>query len=200
VTQALTAAGFPTFSGLQFFTNAADTRTKGIELTGRYDIPLGAVGEVDLTAGYNRSDTEITSIKPPPSALAGSGLVLIGHEARGVIEGASPGSSARIAADYALKRFSAHLSAVRFGAYQALNSTSATLDQTFSPQTIVNLQAGYRFGELLRVAAGVDNLFNSHPDQVIPGARNPVVSLYSGLSPEGGAGSFWYVRASLSFR
>lgn len=200
VTKALTAAGFPTFSGLQFFTNAADTRTKGIELTGRYDVPLGAAGEVDFSAGYNRSDTEITSVKPAPSVLAGSGLVLIGHEARGVIEGASPGSSARIAADYTLNRFSAHLSAVRFGAYRALSSTSATLDQTFSPQTIANLQAAYRFSELFRVTAGVDNLFNSHPDQVIPAARNPVVSLYSGLSPEGGAGSFWYVRASLSFR
>jgi len=200
VTQALTAAGFPTFSGLQFFTNAADTRTKGIELTARYDIPLGVAGEVDLTAGYNRSDTEVTSIEPPPSTLAGSGLVLIGHEAIGVIEGASPGSSARVAADYTLSRFSAHLSTERFGAYRALNSTSATLDQTFSPQTITNLQLGYRFSELLRVAAGVDNLFNSHPDQVILAARNPVVSLYSGLSPEGGAGSFWYVRAALSFR
>ncbi len=45
----------------------------------------------------------------------------------------------------------------------------------------------------------MNNLFDSHPDQVIPALRNPVVSLSLNLSPEGGAGAIYYARFNFSF-
>src|SRR5690606_13712655 len=120
--------------------------------------------------------------------LAGSGLQLSGRESAGIIERSQPSSFVRLAADYALGPFSANVSAVRYGTYQAIHSTNPALDQTFSSQVVVNLHASYQFSDFVRATVGVRNLFDSHPDQVIPAARNPVVALYSGLSPEGGAG------------
>lgn len=199
VTEKLTEAGFPTFSGLQFFTNAADTRTRGIDLTARYGFRLTHGGSLDLSLGYNRSETEITGVKPVPDVLAGSGLQLIGRESAGIIERSQPSSFVRLAADYALGPFSANVSAVRYGTYQAIHSTNPALDQTFSSQVVVNLHASYQFSDFVRATVGVRNLFDSHPDQVIPAARNPVVALYSGLSPEGGAGAVYYARLNFSF-
>ncbi|NWP00840.1 TonB-dependent receptor, partial [Escherichia coli] len=94
--------------------------------------------------------------------------------------------------------FDAHLSGTRYGTYWARNAVVA-YDQRFGPQEVVNLSAGYRLFANARVSAGINNLLDSHPDQVLPAARNPVVALYSGLSPEGGAGRTYFARLDLSF-
>ena len=199
VEQALTDAGFPTFSGLQFFTNAADTRTRGIDLTARYGFRFDNGGKLDLSLGYNRSETEITHVKPVPSILEGSGLVLIGRESAGIIERSQPSSFVRVAADYAQGAFVGGVSAVRYGTYATFHSTNPALDQLFSSQVVVNLNASYRFTDSIKGTLGVKNLFNSRPDQVIPANRNPIVALYSGLSPEGAAGTVWYARLNFTF-
>lgn len=198
VRQLLTQAGFPTYSGAQYFTNAADTRTRGVDLTARYRWQLGTDHRLDLSAGYNYNQTDITRIKAPPTVLANAGLVLIGHEARGIIEESNPRTFARVAADYTRHDFDAHIQVVRYGTYWARNAT-VSLDQHFSPQAIANLSAGYRLFGHAHVSVGVNDLTNSHPDKVLPGARNPVVSLYSGLSPEGGAGRTYYTRLDFNF-
>ncbi|MBB4839986.1 iron complex outermembrane receptor protein [Sphingomonas kyeonggiensis] len=198
VRQVLTSAGFPTYSGAQYFTNAVDTRTRGIDATARYRWRLGEDQRLDLSAGFNLSDTKITHIKATPAVLAGSGLSLIGHEARGLIEEWNPDTFVRLAADYTNGGFDAHLSSTRYGIYWARNAVVA-YDQRFGPQEVVNFSAGYRLFANARVSAGINNLLDSHPDQVLPAARNPVVALYSGLSPEGGAGRTYFARLDLSF-
>lgn len=199
VTEKLTEAGFPTFAGLQFFTNAADTRTQGIDLTARYGFRLQG-GTLDLSLGYNRSKTEITGVKPAPDVLAGSGLELIGRESAGIIERSQPPSFVHLAADYVRGPLDVNVSAVRYGTYEAIHPTNPALDQVFSSQVVANLNAGYRFNDLLKAMIGVRNLFDSKPDQVLPGARNPTVALYSGLSPEGAAGTVYYARLNFSFQ
>jgi iron complex outermembrane receptor protein len=199
VTQALNAAGFSTFSGLQYFTNAADTRTRGVDVTGRYGFAFGGGHELDFSLGYNHNETEITGRKATPSALAGSNLVLIGRETAGIIEEANPSSFVRLAADYSFDKFSTHVAGLRYGTYKTYHTSNPALDQTYGEQYVVNLSADYRFTDAFNATLGVNNLFDSHPDQVIPALRNPVVSLYSNLSPEGGAGAIYYARFNFSF-
>ncbi len=199
VVAALTAAGYPTYSGLQYFTNAANTRTRGIDATARYGVHFERAGTLDFSLGYNRNETEITDIKPVPPLLAGSGLVLIGREAEGIIERANPSSFARLAVDYDIEKFDAHINAVRYGTYQAINGTSPTLDQTFDSQVVVDFRVGYQFTEAFGTTLGATNLLDSHPDEVLPAVRNPVVSVYSGLSPRGGAGTAYYARLNFTF-
>ncbi len=198
VRSVLAGAGFPTFSGLQYFTNGVDTRTRGADATARYRWRLGTEHNLDLSVGYNYNQTKITDFKNVPDILAGSGLALIGREARGLIEDANPRTFTRVAADYKLHEFTANLSASRYGIYRTRNISSAALDQRYSPQYVVNAGLGYRLLGV-RIYGGVNNLLNSHPDQVLAAIRNPVVALYSGLSPEGGAGRTFYGRLSYSF-
>ena len=199
VRQVLTQAGFPTYSGLQYFTNAVDTRTRGVDATARYALNFGQGQTLDLSAGYNWNSTEITGRKPTPDVLAGSGLVLIGREATALIEEANPRSFSRLAADYRVGSFDAHVSGVRYGTYRTRHTSNPSLDQSFDPQVVVNLSAGYRVFEALKVSLGVNNVFDSHPDEVLAAIRNPMVSVYSGLSPEGGAGRAYYARLDYSF-
>lgn len=194
----LASAGFPTYSGLQFFTNAVDTKTRGIDVTAHYRLRLGDQHRVDFTAGYNYNRTLVTNIKDPPAALASAGLVLVGRQAKGLIEESNPRTFTRFAADYTLKKFDAHFSVVRYGIYWERNTSNPTLDQRFSPQFVANGELGYKlFG--VHFSVGINNLFNSHPDQVLAANRVAVVALYSGLSPEGGAGRTYYGRIGYSF-
>ncbi len=52
--------GAATFTGVSFFTNDFDTRTRGIDLVGSYTRRVGP-GRMELTGAYNYNDTEVTS-------------------------------------------------------------------------------------------------------------------------------------------
>lgn len=199
VRQVLANAGFPTFSGASFFTNAANTRTRGLDATVSYRLDLGEDHHLDFGLGFNWGKTKITKVKDTPDVLAGSGLTLVGREARALIEEINPDTALRLSADYTLRRFALNASAVRYGVYWDRNSSNPALDQRFSPQIVANLAGSYRVTDGARVLLGVRNLFDSHPDKVLPAARNPVVALYSRLAPEGGAGRIFYGRVELSF-
>ena len=71
----LEARGIFGVTGGRYFTNAIDTRTRGIDVVGSYRWELDA-GTLDLTAGYNYSETEITRIAPNPTELETGGLDL----------------------------------------------------------------------------------------------------------------------------
>jgi len=60
----LSSVGIVGVEGARFFTNAADTRTRGLDLTARYRRTIDRVGSVTLTAGYNRNATSLTRVRP----------------------------------------------------------------------------------------------------------------------------------------
>ena len=71
VLNAITARGVTldtglSYTGISVFTNAANTRTVGVELTLDYASDFGDLGHVDWTVGFNYNDTKITSIKALP--------------------------------------------------------------------------------------------------------------------------------------
>lgn len=199
VRQVLAEAGFPTYAGAQYFTNAVDTRTRGLDATARHTLALANAHRLTLSAGYNWNETRITHRKATPAVLAGSGLNLIGRESAALIELANPRSFTRLAADYEGEALTSHLSVVRYGSYQTRHTSNPGWDQRYDDQRVVNLGTSLRLGRGLKVSAGVNNLFDSHPDQVISALRNPVVAIYSGLSPEGGAGRSYSLRLDYTF-
>ena len=73
------------------FTNAADTRTRGIDVIAQYTIPL-ANSSLNLTAGHNYNKTEIQRIAPNPPELTAGGLNLqrIGRVEQGRITVGAP--------------------------------------------------------------------------------------------------------------
>lgn len=198
VTAALTAAGFPTYTGLAFFTNGADTRTRGVDVSGSYKLDLQQRGQLDLGVSFNDGKTQILSVKATPDALAAAGIVLIGRQSRGSITDAYPESTLRLSVGHHIGALDTNFALVRYGDYKSLQS-SATLDQTFGPQWVADLNVAYRASRHWKLSLGANNLFDSHPDQVLKANRNPVVSKYSALSPEGGAGAYVYTRADYEF-
>jgi iron complex outermembrane receptor protein len=64
----LSAAGFSTIQGIQYFTNGLDTKTQGIDLTANLRVPAGA-STLALTAGVNYTKNKIARVDPLPPVL-----------------------------------------------------------------------------------------------------------------------------------
>src|SRR5690606_8372813 len=72
VRELLESQGIFGVNGGRYFTNAVDTRTRGIDVVANYGIDL-RTGTLDLTAGWNGTDTETTRIAPHPEELDQAG-------------------------------------------------------------------------------------------------------------------------------
>src|SRR5258705_229751 len=82
VTQAVLAAnGFTNISGLQYFTNGLDTRTRGIDFTGTLRMTVGQ-GTIDSSGAVNYTKNKILRTDPLPAGLANS----VARTATGIID------------------------------------------------------------------------------------------------------------------
>lgn len=70
----LASIGIPGVTSVRYFTNAVDSRTKGLDVTAAYALPLGPDwGDLRLTAAYNHNSTRIRRIGATPTQIAALG-------------------------------------------------------------------------------------------------------------------------------
>lgn len=195
VVSALTAAGITGVNSATFFTNVLDTRTKGVELAGKYRFTF-ELGTLDLSAGFARTETEVTDARDVGRFNTSR---IMGRTAIGVIEDNVPKTKFTWGLRYAFNGFEANFNQRRYGEYTTRGTTDSA-DQTFSAQWISDLDLSYRFAQGLRVAVGAQNLFDSHPDKLASTGSGPYgIAKYSTVSPEGHQGAFYYTSVSYDF-
>ncbi len=175
-----------------FYTNVADTRTRGIELTGQYLWELEKFGRINLTGGFSKTRTKITDLRDVGNI---QGSQIIGRNTQGLIEDGTPENKLVLGANWQYGNWSVTVAQRRYGEWKSRNATNAALDQTFSPQWVTDIDAAYTFNKKLRVSIGAINLFDSHPDK-LEGQQLYGVLKYSITSPEGAQGAFYYVNLS----
>ena len=178
-----------------FYTNIADTRTDGIELSGQYQLDLAAYGRLDLNAGFAKTRTRITDLRDVGGI---SGEQIVGRATQGLIEHGSPENKLTLSANWLYEYWGLTVTQRRYGEWKSLNASNPALDQTFSPQWVTDLDLSYRFDLGLKVSVGAINLFDSHPDK-LKGAQLYGVPKYSITSPEGAQGAFYYTSVSYDF-
>ncbi|HEX2079248.1 MAG TPA: TonB-dependent receptor [Longimicrobium sp.] len=198
-------AGFVGVNGGRFFTNAIDTRTRGVDFVLQYARAMGP-GLLRFTGGMNFTETEVlTDSVETPSQLTGLGETLFGRVERGRIERGQPRSSVNLALNYAMDRLTVNLNNRRFGEVTVFGTapegSPTNTDQTFGARWITDLDVGYRMRGGLGVAVGANNLFGVMPEQNFrspTGADNSNAGIfpYNGISPFGSNGAFYYVRLS----
>ena len=181
-------------TGGRYFTNAIDTRTRGVDVVGSYRWDLAA-GSFDLTAGYNYSKTEITRIAPNPPELESGGLNLerIDRAERGRIERGFPRDKLVLSGTWTTGDWSFNAGTTRYGSFQTTPNAAAN-DQTYGAKWIVDASATWHL-DGWSFTAGADNVFNEYPDENIFGNSTNGQFPYNSASPFGFNGAFMYVRA-----
>lgn len=198
VSAVLVANGFTAGQSAQYYTNAVDTRTRGVDLVADYRTDLDEYGVVKWNAGLSLVDTKIQTLKPTPQALTNIGYQLFGHQQQSDLTKGTPDNKLILGANWTVDRFITSLRFTRYGAYTEAGTTAVN-DRTFSPKWITDLDVAYKLTPKVTIAIGANNLFNVYPD------KNGIVDLKTGinqygvLSPFGITGGYYYGRVDYKF-
>jgi len=196
VARILADSGLTTIAGVQFPTNALDTKTDGVDLTANWRVPTGP-GTVDLIAQFNYTKNKITRIDDLPAILQGTNTIytsLLDPVTINAVEANRPDSRITVASTYTQGRVTAVGRVMYYGKFK-----DGSLDgiETFGAKTLFDTEVGYRW-ENIKIAAGARNVFNVYPDQVTVEANtNNGTFIYPGASPFGYNGRFIYARTEL---
>jgi iron complex outermembrane receptor protein len=169
-------------NSIQFFTNAIDTRTRGLDIVLSDRIRLGA-GQLILTAASNVNKTTVERIQGSDVIEGNAGLKarLFDRLERSRYESAVPRSKVNLSANYSWKKLGLLARTVRFGEVTFLNAIDPTvpannlpleMDQTFSARWITDVSVSYRVIKSLNITVGANNLFDVYPDKMFVDPRN----------------------------
>lgn len=193
-------------TGAQFFANAVDTRTTGLDLVVAYARPVGR-GTLTFTASANLTQTDVIRVNLPlamADSFAGSSidtirLRLLNREDRNRLEDALPRQKGALSARYASGRLSALVRATYYGEI-VYKAPSATNDERFAAKALVDVDLGLDLLRGVRLAVGGNNVLNTFPDkQRVPANINSGRFIYSRRVTQFGMnGGFYYARLALS--
>ena len=200
VSAILVANGLPGSLSGQYYTNAIDTRTDGIDIVATWKKDLGDWGALRASAGYNHNETEIRSIiaNPPQLSALGPTFVLFDRLSQGNLTTAIPKDKIALSAAWTWNDVSVNLRQTRFGKYTVRQNLAAN-DRSYGAEWITDLEVSYKFRDKVTFAVGSNNLFNNYPDAVGIFNANLGAGQYPGTSPIGFTGGSYYARVQWDF-
>ncbi len=195
----------------QFFMNAADTETRGMDVVASWNVPFINRGDLELNFLGALMQTQIRDVKLP----AGLPSSLFQDRERSIIEDWQPKSRFTLSGLYQLDQFSASVMVHRYGSYTVSGDGNNPKKQKFDPKYVTDVQASYNFGSFGIFKIGANNLFDVTPDEdtidtsrggrIIDSQGNLIVDstdvfTYSRRSsPFGFNGGFYYVAFEYRF-
>jgi iron complex outermembrane receptor protein len=196
----LSSLGINNVSSFRYFTNAADTRTRGVDVVGTYTIPFAA-SSLNLSASYGYSKTEVQKLDASPSALTDLGITtsLVARDEIGRLEDSFPKDKAVLSGTWSADHWELGLTATRYGEFTVRNATDPTRDQTFDAKWIVDASASYKPTKQWTLTLGADNVFDTYPDKNIYLNSTSGVFPYSNYSPFGFNGAYVYGRVNYTW-
>ena len=220
----LAPLGFSNLSSAQYFTNAVDTRTDGVDFVLDYAQGFDGAGSVRWSATYAANRTVITHINANPAVLSGfgAGFQLFGPRAQRQLTESTPKDRLALAADWTRRQWQVHAVETRYGSY--LEPVTNTLDGHFGPRWLTDLDVTFAVSRALSLSVGANNLFNAYPqrqsgafiralatdttltsapgykaDPTAYGTPTSGADIYGTNSPFGLNGGFYYARVGIKF-
>ncbi len=194
----LEAAGVPNASLLlgslaSYFANAFDSDVTGFDLaiTSDFDIRGGTL-TVDLR--HNQNEQEVSNVTP--NTINASRVF--------DLENQIPENRTALTFDYDTGgAFSGYVRLNHYGSWKSTGGLFSPGDasdvSSYGSETLVDLEATWRFNDYIRLSVGAENVFDTEPDK----EGDPVLS-FLGVdkaltSPFGVNGGFWYARLVANF-
>lgn len=179
----------------QFFTNAIDTRTRGLDVVATSVNDLFD-GTLTASLALNLNRTRILGDVRTPPQLAGFGETLLNREERGRIEVNQPRSKIIGTLLYDIGAFSARIAATRFGEITTIAPQLPEQDQTFSPKIVTDISLSYDLNDRVEIQVGANNVFDVYPDRVFdPRLTNDGTVPYSRFATQFGFNGASYFAA-----
>lgn len=182
----------------QFWANAVNTETKGVDLIIAYNTIAGD-GILAFSLAGNITETEVTEVIVPSSLLAGFEETIFNREEKNRLEDGLPQQKGSFSVAYRVDRFNVTARTNYFGEIE-YKPTNPDNDETFSAKVLLDLDVGYEVIPGLKVSVGGTNILNTFPDEhQLAGNRSNERFIYSRRVTQFGMnGGFYYGRITLS--
>lgn len=201
VSRILIANGLSPDISAQYYTNAIDTRTAGVDVVATYRHPLGSIGDMSWNAGYNYNRTVITGIKDNPSELAslGADYVLFDRLSRSNLTVNLPETKLFIGNITTASIFTLSTRVVRYGSFKSYGNAVVN-DREFGAKWITDMELSAKPTERLTLAIGANNIFNVYPDRNDTQTNvNTGAGFYATSGAYGFTGGYYYGRVAINF-
>jgi len=205
------------YAGISTFSNAANTRTQGLELTATYSSDLDQYGHVDWTLGFNYNDNKVTKLFPLPAAVTNTGFgqtAFLTPSAESALVTGTPKEKVILQAYWTLQKWSVNLretvyvEASELVSFDGSGTGPGAYKETVPVTGITDLEISYKVTPQLKLSVGADNLFNLYPPKTPNALDGSSLAPVNGgvvwnvpyqFSPFGINGGYYYGRVTVSF-
>ena len=156
-------------NGISFFSNAANTSTRGIDIIYSHYMPF-ARGDLDITAALNFNDTDIDSFNVPAGS---SDAVVFPPQNRDFLTGGQPQERATFTFDWRKDAFNSTLRLNYFGktevgffARRHIPIPGTRPTSVVDSALLVDINLAYSFNERFTVSVGGNNIFDETPREL----------------------------------
>jgi iron complex outermembrane receptor protein len=179
----------------QFFTNAVDTRTRGVDIVAEHTSKFAASSLV-LSGQLGFNKTEVTKRHSTSTVL--SGEKLFDKSQVTLIEHGQPRKHHVVAADYTVGAWNLNTRANYYGEVEAENFSPL---QKWDARWLVDASVRYAFSKRTFFSVGVNNMFNQLPSEWTNGGDFPKLGFTRcwETCPIGINGRSMYVRVDTAF-
>jgi iron complex outermembrane receptor protein len=186
----------------QFFLNAADTTTQGVDLVVTWASQLFD-GDFGLSLAANYTDTKIDSVRAPEALANVPGIADLVFPSldQSILEEWQPEDRVNLTGTWDRGPVGLTVAVNRYGEYTVEEGIGASLQrQTYDAKNLVDLQLRYAFSDQLSFRVGGFNIFDTTPDRNLIGqARGGRIVDGEGNVVVDSPGVFRYSRRSAPF-
>ena len=204
---------FPGVAAVQFFINAVDTSTDGVDIVADYSQRLTR-GSLKLTAAANVTATTVDRVNVPAGMLQRFGgidggaaqvkQIFLSRYGRNRFEDVLPRQKGTLGVRWDYSGWSTGVRGNAFGRTEYRSDSGAALDESYAPRVTFDVDVGLRIAGLWW-SIGANNVLNTFPaENKREGNRNSDSFLYSPADVSAGApygtdGAFYYARVEYRF-
>jgi iron complex outermembrane receptor protein len=190
---ALIAASVPgadTIGQVQFYQNAFDSTTTGVDVVATYRVDWENGQNTSFTASGNYNQFKVDKVFSA-NFFDGEGVYDFEH--------AQPRWRGVFSATHEVGKFRAIGRVNVWGPYKNMFSVGNPVTQKFDPEAFVDLELSYKATDTYTVSVGARNLFANYPAADLTGESATNGRIYRSDSLVDWQGGFWYLKASASF-
>jgi iron complex outermembrane receptor protein len=178
-------------SAAQFFTNAVDTKTAGVDLVLAWKKTIGE-SRFGATLVGNINDMSITNIK---NGSLDEGT-FFGKREKAFLLASAPKSKFGLNLNYSRKKLDAGMAFTRFS--KVVLYDYADEEDVYSAKVVTDLTVGYKLSKQLKLSVGANNLFNIYPDKQDEQGNTEAGGYWDAVQM-GFSGAYYYTRLGFTF-
>jgi iron complex outermembrane recepter protein len=175
----------------QFFANAADTKTLGLDIVLAWKKRYGN-SSVSATLVGNINDMKIDKVKNGNL----DSEIFFGKREQAFLLASAPKSKFGLNLNYSHKKFDTGLALTRFSKVVLVDYGGA--DNVYTPRVNTDLTVGYQISKQLKLTLGSNNLFNVYPTKQDESGNTEAAGYWDSVQM-GFNGAYYYARLGFNF-